>query len=90
MNDPDYQPNSVLESLYFKGKNPKLAVVMAMDMLIAGVDTVTIFNSYISNLFPSQKVSTCFFVVLDIKFGSRSSLLFGQKPRETGKIVPRT
>lgn len=40
-NDPDYQPNSVLESLYFKRKNPKLAVVMAMDMLIAGVDTTS-------------------------------------------------
>lgn len=39
--DPDYEAKSVLESLYFKRKNPKLAVVMAMDMLVAGVDTTS-------------------------------------------------
>lgn len=39
LKDPNYEPNSVLETLFFKQHNPKLAVVMAMDMLIAGVDT---------------------------------------------------
>lgn len=36
----DYEPSSVLEVLYSKDKNSLTAMIMAMDMLTAGVDTV--------------------------------------------------
>ena len=38
--EESYQPRSVLESLLFKNENSQTAVIMAMDMLMAGVDTV--------------------------------------------------
>jgi hypothetical protein len=34
---------TVLEKLLIKDPNPKTAVVMALDMMGAGIDTVTIF-----------------------------------------------
>lgn len=76
---------SVLEKLLKIDK--EAAIVMAMDMLLAGIDTVR--TALQAPDFFNLSDHSLTNISLDFVDDSRLPLSFSQKPGETGKIAPR-
>lgn len=76
------QDISLVERIIRKTENPKIAAVLALDLLLVGIDTV-IFRML------CQK-SSLWFIFLDVPCLRLNDLSINTKSRKTGNFISRT
>ena len=90
--DDDDDDIPLVERILLKTSDPKVATVLALDLLLVGIDTVSrILCTLRENNFSSRNNNNNNNEnFADIRCGNDNYLPFGKKSRKTRKIIPRT